>query len=398
MTIGIDDLNLWTSTLAVDLAEVAAVRGLPAAQLAAVGFVRRSICPPWEDPVTLAVNAALPLVAALRREEVGLLIVGTETELDGGKPLSTWVHRHLGLPTACRNFEVKHACYSGTAALLTAAAWVRENPDRKALVIMTDVPRIHTDAAELTAGVGAAALVVSAAPRLLALEAASGVATREVRDVTRPTPTTEHTDAILSLYSYLDLIELAWEDYARRSGATAVLGRFAQLLFHAPLLELVRRAHEALLLVAHPELDDADIAAHFAQAALPALRLNRQTANLYSASLYASLAGALEVAPPGARLGLFSYGSGACAELFSGIVAEGAAAREAARGLSAALEARAPVSIPVYDRLRQQALAALVAPDLCPARQGAHWEAAWAGRGLLTLAEVVQHERRYAWS
>lgn len=397
--VGIDDLGLWASSLSMDLAAVAAARGLPAGQLAEVGFLRRSICPAWEDPVTLAVNAALPLVSSpAERGAVGLLLVGTETGLDGGKPLSTWVHRHLSLPSSCRNFEVKHACYSGTAALLTAAGWVRENPDRTALVVMTDVPRIHHDAAELTAGVGAVALRISAQPRLLALETASGVATREVRDVTRPTPTTEQTDALLSLYSYLDLVEAAWEDLARRSGTAQILGHFDHLLFHAPLVDLVRRAHEALLLAAHPALDDDAIAAHFAQVTAPSLVLNRQTANLYSGSLYASLAGALSAATPGQRIGLFSYGSGACAELFSGIVAEGAAAHLARRAIPAALAARAPVDLATYDRLRQHALEALVAPDLRPDRSGDHWQAAWAGQGRLTLAEVVQHERRYAWS
>jgi 3-hydroxy-3-methylglutaryl CoA synthase len=134
---------------------MAAARGLTERDLLTVEFRRRSVLPPWEDPVTLAVNAARPLVESAGRGSFEMLIVATESGVDYGKPLSAYVHRYLGLPTRCRNVELKHACYAGTAAIQLATAWVRSEgaTGKKALVVMTDVARRHFgDPGELTAG------------------------------------------------------------------------------------------------------------------------------------------------------------------------------------------------------------------------------------------------------
>src|SRR5215217_7009405 len=141
--VGIDDLNLYASTLAIDFADIAAARGIPAKDFQHVQFTRRSVVPPYEDPVTLAVNAAKPIVDAAGPNNFELLIVATETGVDYGKPLSSYVHKYLGLEPYCRHFEIKHACYAGTAAIEMATAWVRSlaAPGKKALVVMTDIAR-----------------------------------------------------------------------------------------------------------------------------------------------------------------------------------------------------------------------------------------------------------------
>jgi 3-hydroxy-3-methylglutaryl CoA synthase len=216
--VGIDDLNVYGSTLSVEFAAIATARARPARELDAVGFERRSITPPYEDPVTLAVNAAWPLVEELGPAAFELLIVATESGLDFGKPLSSYVHRYLGLAPRCRNLEVKHACYGGTAAVQLAAAWVRsgEVPGGRALVVMTDTARRHFgDPAELTAGSGAVAVTVTARPRVLEIEPGSGYASREVYDVARPTFIDEWGDPVLSLAAYFDLVEEAWAGYQR---------------------------------------------------------------------------------------------------------------------------------------------------------------------------------------
>src|SRR5205814_2293502 len=103
----------------------------------------------------------------------------------------------LDLDSRCRNFEIKHACFGGTAALLTAADFVRrEGAGTRALVIMTDIARTHIgDPAEITAGAGAVALMVSHKPAIATIDDVTGRATQEVYDVARPTPTGEYNDA-----------------------------------------------------------------------------------------------------------------------------------------------------------------------------------------------------------
>jgi 3-hydroxy-3-methylglutaryl CoA synthase len=212
--VGIDDLNVYGSTHSIDIETIARARGRAGKGLQAVQFLRRSVTPPSEDAVTLAVNAARPVVDAAGRDAFTLLIVATESGVDYGKPLSAYVHHLLELSPECRNFEVKYACHGGTTAVQLAVSWIRSHaaPGAKALVVMTDLARQHLgDPAELSAGSGAVAAVVAADPAVLRIERATGYACREVYDVARPTATGEWGDALLSLAAYLDLLELAWQ-------------------------------------------------------------------------------------------------------------------------------------------------------------------------------------------
>ncbi|MFN7145255.1 MAG: hypothetical protein ACK4YP_15890, partial [Myxococcota bacterium] len=128
--VGLDDIHLYASSLSLDFRALLGVRkNVEESDWRNIGFHRRTVLPPWEDAVTLAVNAAKPLDTS----KVGLLVVGTESAVDFGKPISSWVHGALNLPGDCRNFEVKHACYGGTAGLHTALDWLRANPEVDAI-------------------------------------------------------------------------------------------------------------------------------------------------------------------------------------------------------------------------------------------------------------------------
>ncbi len=401
--VGIDDLNLYASSLSIDSESVARARGFSGKDLRNVGFARRSVVPIWEDPVTLAVNAATPLLEGKPRENVELLIVATESGLDFGKPISSYVHKWLGLGPHCRNFEIKHACYGGTAALQMATAWVRasEASDPKALVIASDIARRHSgEAAELTAGSGAVAMLVTRDPRVLRLEPSCGRAAREIYDVARPTATTEYGNPVLSLYAYLDLLEMAWSEYRQAARVAAVSSHFRHFIFHAPLISLVERAHRLLLEADDPDVDDEAVREGFARSILPTLKFNVETGNLYSGSVFASLAGLIDQNPKieaDARVGIFSYGSGSCAEMYSGLLAPEAHATVARHAILAQLGARRSLTMEEYDRSICQLEAALVASDIVPdlTQLGDHFEQAYAGRGLLVLDGIAGHHRTY---
>ena len=68
-----------------------------------------AVVPLCEDEVTVAVNAAMPLVSGPDRDAIGLVLVPSESGIEFGKPLSPSVRRDCGLPAQCRNFELKHA-------------------------------------------------------------------------------------------------------------------------------------------------------------------------------------------------------------------------------------------------------------------------------------------------
>ena len=73
--------------------------------------------PAWEDAVTMAVNAVAQLqLTDQDKRGINLLVVGTETDVDHEKFISSWAHSFYKLPSHCRSFELKSACYTGTAA------------------------------------------------------------------------------------------------------------------------------------------------------------------------------------------------------------------------------------------------------------------------------------------
>ena len=399
--VGIDDLNLYASTLSVDNAEVAAARGT-SRYMDIVRIRRRSIAPLCEDPVTLAVNAARPLVEETGRDAFELLIVATESGFDYGKPLSSYVHRHLGLGSRCRNMEVKHACYGGTASLQMASAWVRSQaaPGKKALVVTTDLPgNQFGQPAELTPGTGAVALSVSAEPRVLALDLASGYAAREVYDTARPTATGHWVDEVLSLGAYLDLLELSYAHYRSQRGDVPLADDLDHLVYHMPLESLVRKAHEILL--GESGSGNGDAGRSFDRMVAPSLRYCAETGNIFSGTLYAGLAALIDSDPgprPGARVGLYSYGSGSCAEFFAGTVAASARSVVGARRIGSRLAARRRLSMADYERIVLEREAKALCPEFTPERDtpAGHYEEAYRGSGLLVLESVKDYYRRYA--
>ena len=146
MRAGIEDLGVYAGRAFIDVNELASARGLEVQRMQNLLMREKTVSLPFEDAVSFAVNAAKPVVDRLTPDERGSIeqvIVASESGIDFGKPLSSYVHDYLGLSRNCRTFEIKHACYGGTAALQTALAFVHSevSPGSKSLVITTDAAR-----------------------------------------------------------------------------------------------------------------------------------------------------------------------------------------------------------------------------------------------------------------
>lgn len=405
--VGIDDLNIYGSTLSLDFSEVKLARGFSDKEFNKIRFTRRSVVPIYEDSVTLAINAAKPIIDKVGADQFALLIVATETGVDYGKPLSSYIHRYLDLGANCRNFEIKHACYAGTAGLQTAASFVRAGnipPGKKVLLVMTDIGRQHFhESGELSVGAGAIALSISQDPKVFELESYNGCAAHEVFDTARPTQSSEWIDPVLSLCSYLDLLEIAWDEYQCAAGPVSYEEHFAHAIYHTPLISLVEQAHQSLVESNREEVTKDEIAASFERMVKPGLRYNRELANIYSGSLYVALAGLLESTPdlhPGDRIGCFSYGSGACAEFFSGLVCKEARDILTSHRIGERLAARRSVSVEEYEAAVRGVEEGFVQANFKPNWDipTGHYEQAYRGKELLVLDQVSNHYRTYKWS
>jgi hydroxymethylglutaryl-CoA synthase len=362
-TLGIDAIAIAAPEGYVELAELAEARGVPPAKyVEGLGVTRMAVARAHEDPVALAANAARRLFerSGANPSDVGLCVVGTETAVDHSKPIAAFLHGLLGLPSSCRVYEAKHACFGGTAGLMTALDWLASGSarGRSALVVCTDIARYELGTAgEPTQGAGAVALLVTERPRLVAIDPrVTGSYARDVSDFWRPL---DRKDAIVdgqhSVQCYLDALAGAYAEHrqiaaARGQGESDVVRR----CYHVPYGKMARKAHRHL--AALRGLDEAEADASYAREVASSLRFPSVVGNVYTGSLYLALASMLDADAAtieGQSVGLFSYGSGCCAESFSGRVVEGAGAFAAELALGAPLEGRTRLSIPEYEAIRR---------------------------------------------
>ncbi|TXC99869.1 hydroxymethylglutaryl-CoA synthase [Streptomyces sp. ISID311] len=405
--IGIEDANVYLGLASVEVDSLFAARGLDPARMANLMMLRKTVALPCEDVVSYAVNAARPLLARLdatTRESIELLVVGTESGLDFSKATATWVHRLLDLPSTCRLFEVKQACYAGVAALqLATAHMAAAAPGARALVIGCDVPQLARNTmAEPSQGAGAVAMLVGPEPTLAVAEpGAAGYCSFEVSDVYRPTAQDLIWDSDLSLLSYIECLKGSYSDYLRRRPTTDFLTDFAYLAFHAPFPGAVKGAHRSLLRSLF-RLSPQQIGEDFDRRVHDSLRYPAQVGNIYAGTALLALLSLIDHAKPGQesqRIGLYSYGSGSSSEFCSFLLPPAAGRQRKGSGTADLLAARVPVDIATYDELADacQDLYPGIAdyhPDLGLAKQFAH--DAGVVQPLVVLERIDKYQRTYA--
>jgi hydroxymethylglutaryl-CoA synthase len=405
MSVGIDRIALYAGRCYAALPDIVAARGgKPDHVRDQLMCHERSVYPPWEDGVTLAVNAARRLLTPEEARDVELVIVGTESSVDFGKPIATWVHGWLGLPSTCRTLEVKHACYGATGALKLAAAWVAgtARPGKKALVVATDYSRNFLgERWEYIGGGAAVAMLVGREPRVLELEPGPvGYFTHEISDTFRPTARTEVMNDETSVYSYLDALAGALAHYETQCEDGVDFDEaFARHVYHAPFPGMTRLAHRHLLqrisVTGKARMEES-----FLRKVAPGLRYASRIGSVYGASTFISLLGLLAEdggATAGDRLSLFAYGSGCQGEFYTARI--GAEARADARALDidGQLDARGRLTVDEYEANERAREACAEMADFTPVRD-AQYARLYDNQGLLVLDRVEGFHRRYRWS
>lgn len=409
ISVGIDAMAFHGPEHYVDMADLARARGVdPAKFLHGLGQQQMAVPTPCEDTVSMAAAAGHRALRAFDIDpaEIGMLIVGTETGVDHSKPVAVYVHDLLGLPERCRTFETKHACYGAMAGLTSATDWIAAGRarGRKALIIASDIARygVHT-AGEPTQGAGAVAMVVSAAPRLIALDTdVAGDYTRQVMDFWRPLYSKyAFADGHYSISCYLDALSGALAD-ARDKGATPdaiALPAMQACFYHVPFVKMARKAHhrhwEAELGRDIPQDDAAQaaIATSYEARVAPWLGLNAVVGNIYTGSLFLALIDYLRRLDQSAEnmpVSLFSYGSGCGAAFCLGRIQPGAASHGPRLDPGDTLARRRKLEVPAYEAM----LAACEAADT---NDGAGADPlAWRLEGDFFYTGTRDHVRRYA--
>jgi polyketide biosynthesis 3-hydroxy-3-methylglutaryl-CoA synthase-like enzyme PksG len=363
-------MNVFGGAAYLDVEELARYRKLDSTRFKNLLMKEKTVALPYEDPVTFGVNAARPLIDTLSpadKDSIELLITCTESGIDFGKSISTYIHHHLGLKRNCRLFEIKQACYAGTAGLQMAVNFILANtsPGAKALVVATDISRFMAEGAgsltedwsfaEPSSGAGAVAMLVSAHPHVFQLDVgASGYYGYEVMDTCRPSPDSEAGNADLSLMSYLDCCEQSFLEYQSRVEGASFGDSFHYLSFHTPFAGMVKGAHRTMmrkLAGAKPS----EIEQDFQRRVAPGITFCQRVGNIMGGTLYMSLASTIEnsgLTEP-QRIGCFSYGSGCCSEFFSGVVTPESHSVLHCMGIGKHLDERYRLSMDEYEFILQ---------------------------------------------
>jgi hydroxymethylglutaryl-CoA synthase len=372
-SVGISSLAVYVPRLYLDLGiewaqnrsinkDSESVNKLRAKAAQGIGISRISQADFHEDAVTMAANAVRKLIdqSGIDPREIASLAVGTESTVDQSKSMASYV---LGLIERFYKIELSEvstphfqfACIGATyaleAALNTLLAGTSDKPYH--IVVATDIAKYPLGSTgEPTQGAGAVAILLSENPLILEIDTFSfATCTLDESDFFRPNfAKSAVVDGKRSINVYCDSLEKATRSFlSKKTNQGLSLGDFAAYLYHVPFPKMAEYAavrqlrtfwlsdlqYSSLLAAVKsdsPTTEELKIRRHpefkkiYSEKIKPSLIFPEQIGNIYSGSLYLALVSFLEASLPESEL-LFqkdilfsSYGSGACAKVFRGIL------------------------------------------------------------------------------
>lgn len=317
MKIGIDRISAYVPGLYLDVADLAESRGIDKNKfLIGLGQEKMSIAPITQDIVTMGAIASLNILDDNIKEKIDMIIVGTETGLDHSKSSAVIIKEILDINDYCRCIEIKQACYGATAGLQLAYDHILRNSESKVLVIASDIAKYGINSSgESTQGSGAVAMLISKNPKILDIETEGVYYTKDIDDFFRPNNEKYPiVNGVLSKETYLEFLDRVYERYTEKYEKN--IHDFSAICFHIPYPKL---GYKGLKLIAP---DNDKLEKEFNNSVI----YNKKVGNVYTGSIFLSFLSLIENSKTlnkGDRIGFYSYGSGAVAEFFSGILVDG---------------------------------------------------------------------------
>jgi hydroxymethylglutaryl-CoA synthase len=263
-----------------------------------------------EDVITMSIEAARNAMkrAGIDPAEIRAVWIGSESHPYAVKPSSTIVAEVIGAAPHVQAADMEFACKAGTEAMVMAMGLVGSGMARYAVAIGMDTAQGKPgDALEYTAAAGGAAFVLGPADESLAVINASYSYVTDTPDFWRREHQVypEHGQRFTGEPAYFKHITEAGKALMEASGTTAKDYKWA--VFHQPNAKFPQRA--ASLLGFTPE----QIA--------PGL-LSPVIGNTYAGAAIIGLTAILDVAQPGERILMVSFGSGAGSDAFDLLVTD----------------------------------------------------------------------------
>ncbi len=258
-----------------------------------------------EDTATMSIEAARNALAraAIDPRLIRAVWVGSESHPYAVKPTSTIVAEAIGAVPTTQAADWEFACKAGTETLQACFGFVGSHMADYALGIGMDAAQGRPgDALEYTAGAGGAAFIIGPGEESVAvLEGSLSYVTDTPDFWRRPyAHYPSHGQRFTGDPAYFHHITTAAEMLLSEMGRTAADYRFA--VFHQPNLKFPQKAAKTL---------------GFTPAQIEAGLLVGLIGNTYAGSSVIGLTAILDIAEPGDRVLIVSFGSGAGSDAIS---------------------------------------------------------------------------------
>jgi hydroxymethylglutaryl-CoA synthase len=258
-----------------------------------------------EDVATMSIEAARNALArsgGVSPQRIGAVWVGSESHPYAVKPTSTIVAEAIGATPYTQAADWQFACKAGTEALQAAMGFVGSGMAQLALAIGMDAAQGRpNDALEYTAGAGGAAFLVGPADEAIAELQGSLSYVTDTPDFWRRQHERypEHGGRFTGEPAYFHHITSAAQQLLGQMQLQA--SDFAYAVFHQPNVKFPIKVGEDL---------------GFTRAQLEPGLLVNDIGNTYAGSSLLGLTAVLDIAQPGDRILLVSFGSGAGSDAF----------------------------------------------------------------------------------
>jgi hydroxymethylglutaryl-CoA synthase len=298
-----------------------------------------------EDVITMSIEAARNAVtrAHIDPAELRAVWVGSESHPYAVKPTGTVVSEAIGASSHLQSADFQFACKAGSEALVASIGLVGSGMARYAMAIGMDTAQGRPgDALEYTAGAGGAAYIVGPLEEAaVAIEASYSFVT-DTPDFWRRQYAhyPEHGQRFTGEPAYFKHISTAAETLMQELGVTAK--DFEYAVFHQPNTKFPQRVGKSL---------------GFSPEQIQTGLLVPVIGNTYAGSCLIGLTAILDVAKPGDRILMVSFGSGAGSDAFMLRVTERIAEhRDAAPKTADYIARRTQIDYATYVRYRGKLL------------------------------------------
>lgn len=255
--VGIRAMEIYFPSQYVDQTELEKFDGASEGKYTVgLGQLKMGFCSDREDINSLALTVTKNLMERyeVRPQDIGYLVVGTETIIDKSKSVKTALMR-LFEPAGITDLEgidSTNACYGGTAALFHALNWVESSAwdGRMALVVCGDIAIYAEGSARPTGGAGAVAMLVGPDAALVIDRGLRSTFMKDVYDFYKPDLSSEYpvVDGKLSIQCYFNALDECYQLYRtkhsnlNKHAGKVTLDSFDAVVFHTPFCKLVQKS------------------------------------------------------------------------------------------------------------------------------------------------------------